>query len=422
MGFMVWGRQVLHWNLNLDGAPSWKPLPFLATLPYALTGHRLQQWLWVFTADAGGVAAVLLAGRLAWRLSPHVPGRDWARWVAALLAAFGLATMSGYLHLMLITNSDPLIVAVLLGGIDCHLSGRRRAALVLVWLAALGRPETWPLLLLYAAWTWLADPRARWLAVAAVLTIPALWFVIPGLTSRSWLSPGDLALGQATVIHGSKPVGVLERLRTLTELPVQIAVGASLVLLAVRRNRRALALLAAATLWTVVEIAFALHGWSAVQRYLIEPGAVLIVLAGAGVGTALAQGRLPLRLLSALAVLALVVWLVPYGRDNVRLARAEVHKAKRNALVLDRLSSVIAADGGAAAITRCGQPVSTLGFQSTLAWELGMNVGEVGFHPGRAIDSGKPIVFFKPRGTGWSVHATHSAPGAGGCARLDRYI
>ena len=35
-GWLVWGRQVLHWDLNTDGAPSWKPLTFLFTLPYGL--------------------------------------------------------------------------------------------------------------------------------------------------------------------------------------------------------------------------------------------------------------------------------------------------------------------------------------------------------------------------------------------------
>ena len=50
-GWLVWGRQVLHWNLNTDGAPSWKPLPFLFTLPYALFG-RSGPWLWSVTAVA----------------------------------------------------------------------------------------------------------------------------------------------------------------------------------------------------------------------------------------------------------------------------------------------------------------------------------------------------------------------------------
>jgi hypothetical protein len=35
-GWLVWGRQALHWNLDTNGAPSWKPLPFLFTFPYAL--------------------------------------------------------------------------------------------------------------------------------------------------------------------------------------------------------------------------------------------------------------------------------------------------------------------------------------------------------------------------------------------------
>src|ERR1700683_5315977 len=44
-GWLVGGRQVLHWNLNTDGAPSWKPLMLLFTLPYALAGANPQMWL-----------------------------------------------------------------------------------------------------------------------------------------------------------------------------------------------------------------------------------------------------------------------------------------------------------------------------------------------------------------------------------------
>ncbi len=47
-GWLVWGRQALHWNLDTNGAPSWKPLPFLFTFPYALAGHG-QMWLWMVT-------------------------------------------------------------------------------------------------------------------------------------------------------------------------------------------------------------------------------------------------------------------------------------------------------------------------------------------------------------------------------------
>jgi hypothetical protein len=248
-----------------------------------------------------------------------------------------------------------------------------------------------------------------------------LWFVPPGLTSRSWFSPGDLALGQATVIHGNKFVGVFERLRTLTDVQLQIAVAVSLVVILWRRNAAAIWLAAAALLWVVIEIAFALHGWSAVQRYLIEPAAVLLVLAGVGVGTLLAERPRSLRWLAPIAVLVLLGSLVPFARNTLRTDHGLVSQAHTDALVLDRLSDVIAADGGPRAIRSCGQPVSVLGNQSTLAWYLDMNVGPVGFKPGAAIDSGKPIVFFKPHEHGWIVHATNPAPAtAARCALLDR--
>src|SRR5438067_13781339 len=38
-GFLVWGRQALHWNLDTNSAPSWKPLPFLFTFLYAPAGR-----------------------------------------------------------------------------------------------------------------------------------------------------------------------------------------------------------------------------------------------------------------------------------------------------------------------------------------------------------------------------------------------
>ncbi|MBV9604232.1 MAG: hypothetical protein JO027_03965, partial [Solirubrobacterales bacterium] len=33
-GWMVWGYQTLHASLDLGGAPSWKPVPFLFTVPF----------------------------------------------------------------------------------------------------------------------------------------------------------------------------------------------------------------------------------------------------------------------------------------------------------------------------------------------------------------------------------------------------
>ena len=126
-GLLVWGRQVLHWNLNTDGAPSWKPLPFLFTLPYAVAG-RSQMWLWMITAVAGAVAGSVFAARVAYRLTGPSPQRRYAPFVAGAFAGVAVLGINTYSHLVLIANSDPLIVAVCLAAIDCHLCRRPRLA------------------------------------------------------------------------------------------------------------------------------------------------------------------------------------------------------------------------------------------------------------------------------------------------------
>lgn len=421
MGFLVWGREALHGSLNTNAAPSWKPLPFLATLPDALVGRQGQMWLWTVTAAAGGIAAVGLGGRLAYRLTPPVDGRRWARVVAALIAAGGIASMVGWFRLLVIANSDPLTVALVLGAIDLHLSRRFGAAVVVTWLAALGRPEMWPILLAYGLSTYRRLPEKRWLVVGAVVSAPALWFVIPGITSDSWFSAGNLALGQSTVIHGNKLVGVLERFRTLTGVPLQVAAIVSLAIVLVRRHARAGALVAGAALWVVVEIAFALHGWSAVQRYLVEPAAVMMVVTGVGVGLALSSGERLWRWLAPLATVVLVIALVPFTRDTLRTDHGLSTQAHTEAQVLSRLTALVSADGGPNAIRACGAPIGPLKYESTLAWELETNVRHIGFSPRRAAVHHRPVVLFSQQGRGWRIQALRAPPAkATQCASLDR--
>ena len=55
-----------------------------------------------------------------------------------------------------------------------------RLALALAGLAALVRPEVWPLLALYGLWRWRAEPALRPSIAAIAVAVPALWFG-PGL-------------------------------------------------------------------------------------------------------------------------------------------------------------------------------------------------------------------------------------------------
>ena len=37
-GWLVWGKLTIHFKLDTNGAPSWKPMPYLFTVPFALVG------------------------------------------------------------------------------------------------------------------------------------------------------------------------------------------------------------------------------------------------------------------------------------------------------------------------------------------------------------------------------------------------
>jgi hypothetical protein len=405
-GWLVWGRQALHWNLDTNGAPSWKPLTFLFTFPYALAGSA-QPFLWMVTSVAAALAAPLFAGRIAYRL---VPGPLYARAAAAAFAGVGVLGIAGYWPLVLIASSDPMIVALCLGAIDAHLSGRPRVAFGLLVLAALGRPEAWPFLGVYAIWMWRAAIRPRAVVLAGLAAIPALWFGISALTAKSWLRAGEVALGTAQALHNHTLSGVLDRYRGLYELPMQLAGLAGIALAVVSRARVALALAGLAASWIVIEIAFAFHGWPAEARYMAEPAAVAVVLGGYAVGRLLAWSpgfAVPMRVAAGAVVGALLVALVPVARQRVSVLRAEITQRQQAAVRIARLRTVVARDGGPDAILDCGTPDSLSGDQSILAYVLGLNVGVVGHKPGRDIRRGGPLVLFEPREFGWEVLPIH---------------
>lgn len=424
-GWLVWGHQALHLNLNTDGAPSWKALTFLFTLPYSLAGRGAMN-LWMVTAVAGALSGAVFAARIAYRLAAPRPGRRWAAVVGAGFAGLGVLGIGGYSHLILIANSDPFVASLCLAAIDAHLSKRPRLAFVLLVLASLGRPETWPFAGLYAVWAWRAIPSARVLVVLGLAVIPALTFGIPALTSKSWLSAAHLDLNSVNALHGDKFLGVLRRLRSLYGYPMWIAVAVAVILAAIRRDRVVLGLAAAACLWVAVEIVFAYHGFSAVSRYLFEPAAVFVTLAGAGVGWVLAgTARFP-RVSSAaglVVVLILLAALIPTVRDRVHITRVDIQDTHGFAAQDNSLETVIKREGGATRIRRCGLPVTDVGHQSVLAWDVGLNVGNVGYHPGREIDAGRPIVFFKAHDDGWEVRPIHMlASDRAGCDHLKTSI
>jgi hypothetical protein len=139
-GWLVWGGQTLHWNLDTNGAPSWKPLTFMFALPYALAG-RDAQWLWMVTEIAAAFSGVVFAARIAYKLTGPRTGQAYAPLAAGAIAGIGVLWIWDYWHLILIGSSDPMVVSLCLAAIDAQLSKRPRLAFVLLVLASLGRPR-----------------------------------------------------------------------------------------------------------------------------------------------------------------------------------------------------------------------------------------------------------------------------------------
>ena len=296
-GWLTWGQRTWHGGLDTNAAPSWKPLPYLFTVIYAVLGHHAELRLWMTTSAAVAFAGVVFAGRIAYKLTAPRAGRAWAGWVAAALAGMALLTLRdelhyGYLHYVLSSQSDPMIVTFVLAAIDLALSGRYRAAFACGVLASLGRPEAWPFLALCSVWLWQRRRADRWLVAAAWVLLLALWFGIPAISSRTPFVSAANALDSGRAPSGDRVTAVLSRFGALQHWPIYVAAALCVALAALRRssprNHAVLALAGGIVVWLAIEIAFGLHGWPALGRYMFEPAAVATALAGAFVGRVLA--------------------------------------------------------------------------------------------------------------------------------------
>jgi hypothetical protein len=418
-GWLVWGHETLVGALNTNAAPSWKPLPYLFTVPFALAGHY-QVWLWLITSVAISLAGPIFAGRIVYRLVGA--SEDGDRRPALFAAVFAGATslaIADYFHYMLSAQSDPVIAALCLGAIDCHLSGRRRWAFVCLVLASLGRPEVWPFAGLYGLWAWRSVPSMRWMLGVGLVIVLALWFGIPGLTSHSFFQAGSNALHSGRALTHNKITGTIGRFRDLQPLVLEIAALLSFVLAVVRRDRTTIALAGAAALWVVVEIAFALHGWPGVPRYLFPAASLTAVIAAVGVGRVLVDPpRLPLG--GSLGTAKAARWagvglvaivsaaLVPTAISRLRTEHGDIVSQQQRTKSINQLSTLVDRLGGPSRFTACGEPLTRLEYQSIVAWTLRINVATVGFKYSPAIARGNPLVLITPgaRG-GWTVQPVH---------------
>jgi hypothetical protein len=421
-GWLVWGHLTVHLALDTNGAPSWKPLPFLATVPFALTGHYAL-WLWMIGSVAVSLSGFVFAWRIAFRLTDAPPERRYASYAAGLFAAIALALIANYTHFILSAQSDTMIVSLCLAAIDCWLSGRLRWGFWLWVLAALGRPEAWPFLGLYTIWIWRRRPGMHRELIAGLAVVPLLWFGIPALTAKSFFIAGNNALHSPRQLHGNRAVGTTQRFLDLNGKTALIAATLASVVAMIQRRREVLLLTGGVVLWVLVEVAFALHGWPAVPRYLFEAAGMVAVLAGVFAGRVVLDlpallGRLTDRISPALAgwsaalVLALLGGaLLPQARAQYRIERHDLVHERARAVAFNHLSGVVRRLG-TARILRCGQPNTPIGYQSVLAWYMGVKIGELYVNQNVIRMHPHPLVNLYPTATGWKVFPSHLATAA----------
>jgi hypothetical protein len=489
-GWLTWGQRTWHGGLDTNAAPSWKPLPYLFTVVYAVLGHHLELRLWMATSAAVAFAGVVFAGRIAYKLTAPRAGRELAGWVAAAFAGLALLALRdelhyGYLHYVLSSQSDPMIVTLALAAIDLALSGRRRTAFACGVLASLGRPEVWPFLALYSVWLWRRDRFDRWLVAGAWIALLALWFGVPAISSRTPFVSAANALDSGRAPSGNRLTAVLSRFGELQHWPVYVAAALCVALAATRRSsprdRAALALAGGIVVWLAIEIAFGLHGWPALGRYMFEPAAVATVLAGAFAGRMLAadwhgippasdrravastrmrdawrfspegsaknakprhgagedvgaparvavgpRAAVPRaltrvargRVAGVLVVVGLVAAMVPGAVSTVRSESADlIHQHARTAEI-EALPGVIDRLGGAERLRGCGEPLTRLQYQTALAYSLGDNVSQVGFKYSQALAHANPVLFITPFESGVGWQVQAAHQTAPACAAL----
>jgi hypothetical protein len=439
-GWLVWGKLAIHLELDTNGAPSWKPLPFLFTVPYAVVGHYAL-WLWMVTSVAISLSGLIFAWRIAFRLTYSRPERRYASYVAGLFAAAFVLAMQdpvghySYVHYILSAESDTMIVSLCLLAIDLHLSGHHKAAFWIWWLGALGRPEVWPFYGLAGLWLWRSHPSYRRWLYASVVLLAFLWFGIPGLSSKSFLTAGNIAENSPRAIHGNKITGTVDRFHELLPNTIWIAAVLTVAWAVWRRRIAILVLTAGALLWVLIEIAFALHGFPAVPRYMFEAGAVVGILAAVFIGRIVHElpgllsqlarrvaggvgGRsIPARVATHVGTWGTVLVLVLISGSMLgaahrqeRLERVDLRHERARTVLIGRLSGVVKTLG-TSNMFACGQPNIPIEYQSMFAWYAGVKTGVLYVSPGYLKVHPHPLVNIYPiAGAGWKVFPSHVDP------------
>jgi hypothetical protein len=449
--WIIWGREIVHINLQTTGGPSWKPLPMIFTVPFGLFGSAAPD-LWLVIARAGAVMAVVMVFRLSFRLTRQIgayftrgAGGDIAdptRWIgpallAGLIAAIALALSGGFISDNALGYSEGLATAIILIAIERHQDGHPRQAFALGFLAALDRPEIWLFWGPYGLWLFWKDPGARKLVIGLFVLIPVFWFLpeywgsghfLRGVNRAQHPRSNSLAFAHcpfcSEIVDAAWPTILLRIKLAAAALVAVVAViafrgwrreGAAALRTPTARAQITAALAGVAGLvWFVVIATMTQIGFSGNNRYLVIGSALVEVCGAVAWGWAasevgnLVSGRLQRRGTVAasaapwtgVATIAVVFALLPswVGGNLIDIQRTHRSLAYQ-AQLRDGLNRLVSQYGGPGKVRSCGT-VMTEGFQVPMvAWTLGVHTLQVEAPPPGDDPGEPPNVIFQTRDT-----------------------
>jgi hypothetical protein len=414
-GWLDWGYHTLHGSLNLGGAPSWKPFTFIFNVVYALSGHWAV-YLWMLTAVSISLSGAVFGGRIAYRMTAREGGSHWIALAAGVFGGAAVLGIQDYFHYLMSAQSDSMLVAVCLAAIDQYLCGRLRWAFWLGVLGGLGRPEVWPFLAVYGIWLLRTHPEMRKDVIGGAVITLFLWFGVPTITNGRPNIAGQLALRSPRECTTGKITCTVSRFTALDYIALELAALLVVGLALLRRNWTVVTLAGMAAGWVVIEIAFVLHGFPGVPRYLFEPAGLTAVLAGICFGWLLLDAKRYWRALPGWAgvplAVVLVAVMVPHGISNARAEHKDINHERDRTKEINKLGALIAALGGPARVQACGWPVLNVEFVSIMAWYLHRNTGVIGYRPKIELAKRRPDVLFTSLANGWGVTPNHEPAGS----------
>jgi hypothetical protein len=162
---------------------------------------------------------------------------------------------------------------------------------------------------------------------------------------------------------------------------------------------------------------------------MIEPAALMVAIAGYGIGQLLAgpgEGltrrlpRITVSLLGPLLAVGLMLGVAFFLHLRESRVRHDLLPGVRNyGIVKQHLSQAVARAGGPRAVLACGPPAALNQYQTQLAWTLRLNGNQVMFNPPllKRIHQ-RMVLFTQTAANGWTVRA-YNMP-ASIAARCDR--